>query len=140
MVALPKDHSLANREFVYWTDLKNERFLMSCRDPGPEIQDVLLSKLSSPGDRPRIKQIKANRGLVLSMVEGGRGLTLNCEGATGIVLQGVVFREVRDGNGPTRIGYVAYWRHNNVNPALDTFVRVLEVGTGIASKNNNGGV
>ena len=70
MVALPKDHPLAAREFVYSTDLKNERFLISRRDPGPEIRDVLLGKLSSPGDRPRIKQIKANHGLVLSMVDG----------------------------------------------------------------------
>jgi len=126
MVALPKDHPLVAKEFVYWTDLKNERFLMSRRDPGPEIQDILLSKLSSPGDRPRIKQIKANRGLVLSMVEGNRGITLNCECATGILLQGVLFREVRDGNGPTRIGYVAYWRRNNDNPALKQFLNVLQ--------------
>ncbi|MBN9631871.1 MAG: hypothetical protein J0I18_14890, partial [Actinobacteria bacterium] len=52
MVAFPKAHPLAARDFVYWTDLKTERFLMSRRDPGPEIQDILLSKLASPGDRP----------------------------------------------------------------------------------------
>jgi DNA-binding transcriptional LysR family regulator len=51
MVALPKTHKLAQSDCVYWTDLKNERFIMSQYDPGPEIQDVLLNKLSSPGSR-----------------------------------------------------------------------------------------
>ena len=118
MVAFPKAHPLAASDFVYWTDLKNERFLMSRRDPGPEIQDLLLTKLASPGDRPFIKQIKANNEHILSVVDGNRGITVLCESSTGNVLPGVVFREVRDGNGPTRLGFVAYWRRNNDNPAL----------------------
>lgn len=67
MAAFPKDHPLAVRDFVYWTDLKNERFRMSRRDPGPEIQDVLINKLTSPGDRPIVKLVNAERE-----VPGGR--------------------------------------------------------------------
>jgi DNA-binding transcriptional LysR family regulator len=126
MVAFPKGHPLAAREFVYWTDIKNERFLISRRDPGPEIQDMLLNKLTSPGDRPLIKPINANREDVLSMVDGNRGITLTCESSTGNILPGVVYREVRDGNGPTRVGYVAYWRRNNDNPALKQFLSLLQ--------------
>lgn len=127
MVALPKTHPLGVRDFVYWTDLKNERFLMSRRDPGPEIQDILLNKLASPGDRPLIKQIKANSDHILSVVDGNRGITLTCESSAGNVLPGVIFREVRDGNGPTRVGYVAYWRPNNDNPTLKQFLSLLKV-------------
>ena len=126
MVAFPKDHPLATREFVYWTDLKNERFLMSRRDPGPEIQDLLINKLASPGDRPLIKSVNANREDILSVVDGNRGITLTCESSTGNILPGVVFREVRDGNGPTRVGYVAYWRRNNDNPALKQLLTLLQ--------------
>jgi DNA-binding transcriptional LysR family regulator len=50
IVALPEDHPLAANEIIYWPDLKLERFLLSERDPGPEIQDILVAKLSSPGD------------------------------------------------------------------------------------------
>ena len=39
IVALPETHPLANSEIVYWTDLRGETFLLSQRDPGPEIQD-----------------------------------------------------------------------------------------------------
>ncbi len=55
IVALLEDHPLAANEIIYWTDLKRERFLLSERDPGPEIQDILVAKLSSPGDLPEIR-------------------------------------------------------------------------------------
>lgn len=126
MVALPKDHILAARDFVYWTDLKSERFLMSQRDPGPEIQDLLVNKLTSPGDRPLIKSVNANGEHILSVIDGNRGITLTCESSTGNTIPGVVYREVRDGNGPARVGYVAYWRRNNDNPALMKFLNLLQ--------------
>ncbi|MGE3993267.1 LysR family transcriptional regulator [Pseudorhodoplanes sp.] len=126
MVALPKAHSLATREFLYWTDLRNEYFLTSPHDPAPEIQDVLLSKLSSPGGRPRIKLLNASHEAILSAVSGNRGITLLCEASTGNVMSDIVYREVRDGNGATRLGYVAYWRHNNDNPTLKQFIALLQ--------------
>lgn len=94
---------------------------------------MLLNKLTSPGDRPLIKPINANREDVLSMVDGNRGITLTCKSSTGNILPGVVYREVRDGNGPTRVGYVAYWRRNNDNPALKQFLRSLASPSGGAA-------
>lgn len=131
MVAFPKGHVLADRDFIYWTELKNERFLMSIRDPGPELKDILLSKLAAPGDRPWIKPMNDNREEVLSMVGLGRGISLVCESAIGNVINGTVYREVRDGNGPTRVGLVAYWRHNNNNPALKQFVMLLQASSAV---------
>ena len=55
VVALPEDHPLADGETVYWTDLKGETLLISRHDPGPEIQDLLLTKLVSPEDRPKLR-------------------------------------------------------------------------------------
>lgn len=136
MVAFPKDHSLAARDFVYWTDLKNERFLMSRRDPDPEIQDVLINKLTSPGDRPLIKPVSANRENILSVVGGDRGISLTCESSTGNIVPGVVYREVRDGNGPTRVGYVAYWRRNNDNPALKQLLSLLQAHPAVPPASN----
>ena len=136
MVALPKDHPLAARDFVYWTDLKSERFLMSSRDPGPEIQDLLINKLTSPGDRPVIKLVNANRESILSVVGGDRGICLTCESSIGNTMPGVVYREVRDGNGPTRVGYVAYWRRNNDNPALKQLLALLQAHPAVPSTNS----
>jgi hypothetical protein len=55
--AYPQDqrrtHPLADRQAVYWIDLKDETVLLSRRDPGPELHDLLIAKTASPGDRPR---------------------------------------------------------------------------------------
>lgn len=126
LVALPKEHPLATREFVYWTDLKGERFLVSRRDPGPEIEDLIVNKLTAPGDRPAIKQIKASNEHILSVVGGNQGITVLCESGSGNALPGIVFREIRDGNGPTRVGYVAYWRQDNDNPTLTEMIAFLQ--------------
>jgi DNA-binding transcriptional LysR family regulator len=70
--------------------------------------------------------MKANVDHILSVVDGRLGITVVCESAVGNALPGVVFREIRDGNGPTRVGYVAYWRRNNDNPALKQMLSLLK--------------
>lgn len=136
LVAFPKSHPLADRDFVYWTDLKNERFVLSRRDPGLEIYDILLAKLASPGDRPFVKRVKAHHSLMIEAVDGARGITLIYESASATTLPGVVFREVRDGNGPTRLGFVAYWRRDNENPALKHFLNQLQVYAPVSPSNS----
>lgn len=134
VVALPQYHALAEREFVYWTDLKKEQFIISQRDPGPEIQDILLSKLVSPGDRPIIKPVKAHHSLVFGIVGGKGGITLTCESSCEVAPPGLVFRELRDGNGPTRVGFVAHWRRNNDNPTLKKFLSLLQARPALAGR------
>jgi DNA-binding transcriptional LysR family regulator len=126
MVALPEKHPLAAHEVVYWTDLKGERFLLSCRDPGPEIQDLLMARLAAPGDRPWVVSHDVSRENILSMVGTGHGVSLLYEASTGASYAGVVYREAREGNGPSRIGQSAYWREDNKNPALAHFVKLLK--------------
>lgn len=126
IVALPEDHPLAANEIIYWTDLKRERFLLSERDPGPEIQDILVAKLSSPGDMPDVVRHDVSPENIKSLVGAGRGVSLMCDACMGASYAGVVYREARDGNGSTRIGYQAYWRDGNENPALQNFIRLLE--------------
>jgi len=126
IVALPEDHPLTANEIIYWTDLKRERFLLSERDPGPEIQDILVAKLSSPGDLPDVVRHDVSPENIKSLVGAGRGVSLMCEACMGASYVGVVYREARDGNGSTRIGYRAYWQDGNKNPALRNFIRLLE--------------
>lgn len=126
MVVFPNSHRLAEHNFVYWTDLKNERFLVSQRDPGPEIQDILISKLTAPGERPFIKPVKAHHSAIICAVDSNGGIALACESSSTLPSLDVVFREIRDGNGPSRVGFAAYWRRNNENPALKQFLDSLQ--------------
>jgi DNA-binding transcriptional LysR family regulator len=132
LVVLPSGHPLAGQEFVYWTELKNQRFLLGRRDP--EIGDILVNKLTSPGDRPLIKLVNVNRENILSAVAGERGISLVCESSTGNSMPGLVYREVRDGNGPTRVGYVAFWLPTNENPVLRQFLTMLQSHPAVPTK------
>lgn len=44
LVALPKDHVLAKRDVLYWTDLRDDVVLLSTYDPGQVIQTLLHAK------------------------------------------------------------------------------------------------
>ena len=126
MVALPESHRLASNDIVYWTDLKDETFLFSEMDPGPEIQEILLAKLAAPRDRPTVISHDVSRENIKSLVGAGFGVSLMCEACVGVAYTGVVYREARDGNGPSRINYAAYWQGDNDNPALAHFLKLLE--------------
>lgn len=126
LIALPENHSLVAKDVLNWVDLKRERFVLSLRDPGPEIEAILVSKLITPGESLDVDHQDVNAESLKSLVGAGRGLTVVCESCMGSVPPGMVFRETRDANGSTRVGFCAYWMPGNENPALLNFIQVLE--------------
>jgi DNA-binding transcriptional LysR family regulator len=125
LVALPESHRLVASETIYWTDLKGETLLLSRRDPGPEIQDLVVAKLASPADRPKVVRYDVSRESIKSLVGAGYGIGLTIEASLGADFANVIHREVRDGVGPSRIGHSANWREDNKNPALAGFLKLL---------------
>jgi DNA-binding transcriptional LysR family regulator len=125
MISMPADHVLAARETVFWTDLRNETVLLSQYDPGRELEDLLKSKLSLSLDRPKIERHDVSRGIVKSLVSTGMGVSLVMESDTGANFAGLVYRELRDGTGPSRIDFYARWRPDNENPVLLNFINLL---------------
>jgi DNA-binding transcriptional LysR family regulator len=125
LVALPSSHSLADRDTIYWTDLRSETVLLSHYDPGSELEHLLMSKLVSPEDRPRIERHDVSRGIIKSLVSAGFGVSLVTESDVGASFFGLIYRELRDGTGPSRIGYSAHWRTDNDNPTLASFLKLL---------------
>jgi DNA-binding transcriptional LysR family regulator len=125
LVVLPKDHALIARETIYWTDLRDETVLLSHYDPGRELEDLLLSKLVSPDDRPKIERHDVSRGIIKSLISMKAGISLVLESDIGANFAGLVYRELRDGTGPSRFDYSAYWRADNENPALNAFLKML---------------
>jgi DNA-binding transcriptional LysR family regulator len=53
------------------------------------------------------------------------GISLVLESDIGANFAGLVYRELRDGQGPGRFDYSAYWRADNENPALTAFLKML---------------
>lgn len=125
LVVLPGDHPLAAREAIYWTDLLDQTLLLSHYDPGRDLEDLLNAKLISSGNRPRIERHDVSRGVIKSLISVGLGISLALESDTGANFSGLVYRELRDGTGPSRIGFSAIWRADNENPALENLLKLL---------------
>lgn len=125
LVVLPQDHPLTSRQTIYWTDLRGETVLLSHYDPGREFEDLLVSKLVSPEDRPKIERHDVSRGIIKSLISMKVGISLVLESDMGANFSGLVYRELRDGTGPSRFEYSAYWRADNENPALGAFLKLL---------------
>ncbi|MCP2218448.1 MULTISPECIES: LysR family transcriptional regulator [Bradyrhizobium] len=125
LVSLPEDHGLAAREIIYWTDLRNETILLSEYDPGRELEDLLISKLVLPDDRPKVERHDVSRGIIKSLTSMGMGLSLVMESDIGASFAGLVYRELQDGAGPSRVDFYAHWREDNDNPALKRFLNLL---------------
>ena len=126
LVALPKAHELTARDVLYWTDLKDQTVLLSRYDPGREIEEVLRSKLVSPSDRPTIENHDVSRGAIKVLVSMGMGISLVLESDLSAHHPNTVYRELGDGAGPSRIGFSAFWRSDNENPALAAFLKLLQ--------------
>ncbi|MFA7604777.1 MAG: LysR family substrate-binding domain-containing protein, partial [Novosphingobium sp.] len=122
MIALPAGHPLAESEAVHWTDLRRERFLLPAADPGPEIRDMLLGRITVAGEAPDIRMHQASREAILSVLGAGLGISVICEGATGARYPDVVYRPITGEQGPAFISYSGYWRKDNGNPPLRRFL------------------
>ena len=97
---------------------------MPQRGPGPELEKLLVRKVGSPG-LCRVVRQDAALDRLLTLVGTGWGLLLALEGATGAAYPGVVFREVHDSDGPTRLTFHALWRQANSNPSLIPLLEML---------------
>lgn len=122
-VALPADHALAAQEILYWTDLRAQTFLLSARDPGPDIAAVITSRLSAPGHAPRIILQDITADNLLSFVGEDR-LAI----ATGFTQPNMddpgaaVLRPVHDAFGRTMLEQGLHWHPSNANPTLKRFL------------------
>ncbi|TYO63339.1 LysR family transcriptional regulator [Bradyrhizobium hipponense] len=125
LVALPHDHPLAPRDTIYWTDLRGETVLLSHDDPGNDLEELLISKIVSPENRPKIERHDVSRGMIKGLISMNTGISLLLESDTGINYADLVYRELRDDAGPSRFEFLAYWRADNENPVLTAFLKLL---------------
>lgn len=85
----------------------------------------MISKLISSVDRPRVDLHDVSRSIIKSLISMELGISLVMESDTGASFAGLVYRELRDGTGSSRIDFSAHWRAANENPALDGFLELL---------------
>jgi DNA-binding transcriptional LysR family regulator len=59
------------------------------------------------------------------VIAAGFGVNLVTESDIGANFSGLTYLELRDGTGPSRVGFSAHWRSDNDNPALANFLKLL---------------
>lgn len=124
-VALPHGHPLALLVGISWIDLGNQIVLMSQYDAGRDLEALLNAKLITLTEGPRIEHRDVSRGEIQNLVSMGLGISLVLESDVSANSCGLVYRELRDSMGPSRIGFSAVWREDNKNPALANFLKLL---------------
>jgi hypothetical protein len=125
IVALHTQHRLSDSDVVQWSDLAGEPFLIPESGPGPELERPLIARLGGYGPQ-RVLHQECSLDRLLSLVAAEYdGALLMFEGATGVRYDHVIYREVHDGEGATRINFAAYWCQTNANPVLGPFLALL---------------
>ncbi len=118
LVALSDTHRLATSETIDWPQLVAERFLVSRSDPGLEIHDHVVRRLSRLGLRANVEVRPVRRGDVIALVGLGLGVTLVSAEVAEVKFPGVVFRPLLDEPVP----FSVVWSEQNDNPVLRRFL------------------
>ena len=129
LAAIPANHSLSSRSRLTWDDLREETLLVTADGSGPEVEGILLRRLSGLGFRPEIARQHVGRDNLLNMVGNGFGLTLVVSAACGVPYPGVRFVPIE----PTEImSWSVVWPKNNANPALKRLLELSGAKAGFA--------
>jgi DNA-binding transcriptional LysR family regulator len=123
LVVMRSEHPLSNLAAVSWEHLRDERFLVSEADPGPEIHDYLVKHLAALGHHPSVERHGVSRDNLLNLVAIGGGLTLTSEATIGTKFPGVVYKPLAGEVLP----FCAFWSPRNDNPALRRMLSLARV-------------
>ncbi len=123
---LPDAHALADREQLYWQDLRREVFVVPAGGLGPIFGNLIAARLTEQGKRPNIIVQDTSLESVLSMVAAKRYISIATEASQGVAWTDLRFHEIHDPTGPARLEYALYWRSDNDNPALQRFFKLIE--------------
>lgn len=117
-LVLPDTHPLADRNVVTWSDLRDEQFVVSESEPGPEIHDYLIKHLAELSHHPRVERRSVGRDNLLQLVSFGRGLSLTSQATTAATFPNIVYRPIAGEVLP----FSAVWSPTNDNPAFRRFL------------------
>jgi DNA-binding transcriptional LysR family regulator len=124
-LATPAGHPLAANPRAAWTDLGGSRVLLSARDPGPDLAQLMAERLRYAAARPTIATYRVSCEHVRALAAAGFGIALVPEACLGARHDGLAYQPLHGEEGPSRLGYAAHWAEDNSNPALAHFLQLL---------------
>lgn len=125
MVALPGDQALAGDEGpLEWEALADVPIVLFPRELEPHTYDLLVGHAANHDVDLRVVQEGTGLPTILGLARAGVGAAFVVAGvAANASDDGLVFRALRD---PATITTAIAWDPETTNPAVDTFLRVLD--------------
>jgi DNA-binding transcriptional LysR family regulator len=126
MAVVPESHALAGRDRIYWPDLRCERIVTTRQDPGIDLANLGIARLSEPGLRPDVETREISRENILNLVPVGGFVTLTTDSALGRSVPGVALLEIHDfGGTAVHVDYWGYWRSDNSSAVLARLLKLV---------------
>lgn len=121
-VALTESHPLTAKVALGWPDLKNEQFIVSRRDPGPDVRKYILGRIGDFGAPCTIEEKAASQETIMNLVALGQGITLVSAAWAVIRVPGLTMRPLTDQSDIVPFSIV--WACRNENPAFRKFLQM----------------
>lgn len=124
-LAVPADHEWAECDRLFWDDVRDATFVVSAREPGPEIHDYILRRLSDLGRTAHVRRHRLGREGIMTLVGLGLGVSLVADHWRGVQYPNVTFVPI--GYEDETVPFSIIWRPENDNPALRRFLSLARI-------------
>jgi len=124
-LAVPADSPYAEQDRLAWADVTDAAFIVSAREPGPEIHDYIVRSVSDLGQRAKVRRHRFGREGIMNLVGLGLGVSLVADHWRGVSYPNVTFVPVGE-EGET-VPFSLTWRPENDNPALRRFLSLARI-------------
>ncbi|MBP3040715.1 LysR family transcriptional regulator [Bacillaceae bacterium Marseille-Q3522] len=122
VLAIPKNHSLAEKTSIYIDDLMNIPFVVVSRNIWPGLYDEFISLFHDADFSPEIAQEATEYQMVVGLVSAGIGIGVLPKTAEKLFKLDIVYREIEN-HKLNAVLSLAYRKEDN-NPALENFLSV----------------
>ncbi|MFC5386818.1 LysR family transcriptional regulator [Aquamicrobium segne] len=119
-VAMPVNHPLTGGERLDWPQLRDERFIVSTMEPGPEVHDYIVRRVADYSTYPDVSYLHVTEETLMHMVAIGEGVTLVSEGWTSMAHADLALRPLTAAE--DIVPFSAVWSPASDNPALRRFL------------------
>lgn len=124
-LATAADDWPAKRCRLSWDDVREANFIVSSREPGPEIHDYVIKRVGKIGRIVSVRRHRVGREGIMNLVGLGFGVTLVADHWLGASYPNVEFLPI--GEEAERVPFSLTWRPENDNPALRRFISLARI-------------
>lgn len=130
VAVLPSDHRLARRKTLRLEELKAEPFVFFSGEEVPGMNAMATLLCQDAGFTPHVVQEAVQIQTLVSLVSAGMGVTLVPAVSARVMVEGVVYKELKSLPSHLSVGLAAAFHVNADSPLIQNFKRCLNQKNG----------